>query len=872
VPDLVRVGLFLVSASAVLGSSLVLVSALRLTGSATILALWIVTAAQIVLVAQALSIANALDWPGFLLGHLAIAAGALIWSRRWPSAERCRAVAEIRAGLGRLADVAWDRRAPALAILATPTLLAGLIGAALAVWVPPNDWDSVVYHMSRVGYYLQFRSLDHYPTSNIHQVLYPANAEILILWTVAFLRSARLANTIELAAWVVATVAVYGLGRQIGLGARAALFGAGAFALLPQSILLSTTTKNDLVLTSFLAVSVFFLFDASRRPGASDSPPGAPGVWAGQPAPSSARAWEACRGLILAGAALGLAIGTKGTAVLALPGLAVVGLVLFARQLERRVVAGVLLGGGATVLLGAYMYVQNWYLYGSPSGSPVMAYVYVPIRWDVFLANLARNLYGYVFADLSGPLANPLAAPLADPLSHAFATLGEWLFTALGIPAVVEGADDRFWPQFSFLRRPRVHVFFSGIGPIGAAILTCAVAALIWPRRSRVEYRLLAFAALSYIIAVSLVLKFNPHGVGRFLIVAAVFAAPLLGLAIRNGAGSMALAILLAVVSSATGLYTATFNEDKPLASVIGQDRLGLMVVNNPLWQEFQREIDGELGPRATVGVYGSVRDPRGSSAWEFPLFGPRFDRWLVPLAEPAHVRLLGLRRPLDLTREGLLAAHPVTHVLVQGPRSGAQTLPSIIPGQCFELPLRYGKPRLPWELWRCDDRDPRSLVQNGDFGAWSETRNEDRGTGNDRTAPQRLPEGWIVAAEGDARIQVQGVEPVAPGEPFRLRLDAQAATNRGGIVQTLPIEEGLRGAILIVDARVRADVAGAAILRVNDGVASSAAANQTTEPETLRIRHRLDQRATRIQVALGSGSAEQDTVVLVRSVLAIPH
>jgi len=128
------------------------------------------------------------------------------------------------------------------------------------------------------------------------------------------------------------------------------------------------------------------------------------------------------------------------------------------------------------------------------------------------------------------------------------------------------------------------------------------------------------------------------------------------------------------------------------------------------------------------------------------------------------------------------------------------------------------------------------------------------------------------VVAEVDAEIQVQEVQPAAGGEPFRLRLDAQATTGPGGIVQTLPIDAGLRGSILIVDARVRADLAGAAILRINDGVGSSAAANQTTEPETLRIRHRLDQRATRIQIALGAGSAEQATIVLVRSVLAIPH
>src|SRR3712207_6878589 len=106
--------------------------------------------------------------------------------------------------------------------------------------------------MPRVGYYLQFRSLDHYPTMIPRQVFYPANAEILILWPVAFLRSDRLANTVQLAAWALTAAAVYGLGRQVGLRPGAALFGAGAFALLPQPVLQSTSAHNDLVVASFL--------------------------------------------------------------------------------------------------------------------------------------------------------------------------------------------------------------------------------------------------------------------------------------------------------------------------------------------------------------------------------------------------------------------------------------------------------------------------------------------------------------------------------------------------------------------------------------------------------------------------------------------
>ncbi len=37
--------------------------------------------------------------------------------------------------------------------------------ATLAILAPPNNWDSMVYHMGRVVHWMQNRSVDHYPTS-----------------------------------------------------------------------------------------------------------------------------------------------------------------------------------------------------------------------------------------------------------------------------------------------------------------------------------------------------------------------------------------------------------------------------------------------------------------------------------------------------------------------------------------------------------------------------------------------------------------------------------------------------------------------------------------------------------------------------------
>ncbi|MBA2450325.1 MAG: glycosyltransferase family 39 protein, partial [Chloroflexi bacterium] len=263
--DPLRVGLFALSLGAVMASSLLVVSPLRLGGTGTVLALWLVGCGQIVLLAEGLSLLHALDWPGFLAGHALLLGGAVLWARRWPAEARWYGLDQPRAGLARLGPVVWDWQTPALPLLAVAVVLVGLISLGQALWVPPNSWDSLSYHLSRIGYYLQFGSLDHYPVDDARQFASPPNAELLILWTVAFLRADWLANLAQLLAWVVTSVAVYGLGRQVGFGSRGAVFAAGLFALLPQSVLQSTSTLNDLAMVSFVAASLYFLLHASGQ-------------------------------------------------------------------------------------------------------------------------------------------------------------------------------------------------------------------------------------------------------------------------------------------------------------------------------------------------------------------------------------------------------------------------------------------------------------------------------------------------------------------------------------------------------------------------------------------------------------------------------
>ncbi|MBA2448273.1 MAG: hypothetical protein H0V51_09640 [Chloroflexi bacterium] len=559
-------------------------------------------------------------------------------------------------------------------------------------------------------------------------------------------------------------------------------------------------------------------------------------------------------------------MGTKGTALLALPGLAIAGLVLFGRRPTRRILGGLLLGGVAAVLLGSYVYLQNWRLYGTPippafaleSGVGVMT-------GQGFVANLGRILFTFVFADLTGPLNDPRARPLIAPLTELLGTIGERVFALFGIPTVVEGVDVPWWPTFTFIRTARDFVP-EGPGPIGGLMLILAMLALVWPARSGWGPRLLGLAALGYLVGMALTLRWNASA-GRFLLTACALAAPLLGAVIERREPSdrgrrwrWAFALFVAVWSAASGLYALGLRDHRVIERLAGRDRIGLLSLS-PLVASHEplfREVEEELGPTA-VAVYDTLSGvPNRKDQWEYPFFGPRFSRVVVPLVRPEYPERMGLLRPLAWTNERLVEAYRPSYVAVAGRRPAGGALAQIGLDGCFPVPLRHGKPALPWELWRCRDDDPRSVVENGDFRAW----------------PMGLPIGWNVEVAGEGRLTASWTDAEAQGaEPFRLRLDYRAgdAEDEAGIVQEVPIG-GLRGRTLVVDARVRADLEGAAVLWVDDGVTATQTANATAGAETLRVTHRIDPRATGLWVHLDASGAGQDAIVLARTILAIPR
>jgi hypothetical protein len=188
----------------------------------------------------------------------------------------------------------WWREGTLSDPLLVGLLLVLAVLGTLAVLAPPNNWDSMVYHMSRVIHWMQDRSVDHYPTAIDRQLYLGPWTEFAILHFQLITGNDRWANLVQWMSLPGCAIAASLIARQLGGKSTTQLIAAIVVATMPTAILESTSTQTDLTVAFWVACFVYYARTLS------DSAPGT------RVAPLAA----------LTAAALGLAILTKATTYL----------------------------------------------------------------------------------------------------------------------------------------------------------------------------------------------------------------------------------------------------------------------------------------------------------------------------------------------------------------------------------------------------------------------------------------------------------------------------------------------------------------------------------------------------------------------------
>lgn len=596
-------------AFALLAATAFLASAsLRLRGlAATLLAAYLLAAAEVVGLTLALSLFHAVAAPGYLVGEALLAAVVSVVWRRLGRPLPSRPVVD------RLALA----RHP---LLVTLGLVVGLtlgFELFLALVAPPNNWDSMTYHLARAAAWYQHGSVGYLPGANTERLnIFPPNAEIATLYTLALAHGDRLAALPQYLAGIACLVACYALGRRVGFSRSSSLFAALLLGSLSQVVLQSTTTQNDLIVASFVAAAAVFVLDGSRR------------------------------GLALAGIAVGLAVGTKTTALFALPLLALLALGALRR---RKVVELVGFSAAGTLCFGSFAYVENLIHRHSLLGAGSEQGAFRP---DLTIAGVAGRFGDILarFLDLSGfrPILGSTAGLLAlavvlvagppalwlaerrfgrpprgdsEPAARLLLGLVPVAVIAIGVLEKSVGIDVGI-----NLRANEDFAFFGALG--AALVLPVALSTVVAFVRRRTDFRRLALACAIPLFALELaaVYEYNDW-IGRFMLVPVALSVPLLAAVYLERKLAAA-----SVVLAATGCFaTLGFNELKPVGlhgtkPVWSMSRVGVETLSRPRMRPIIDLVQARVPQRERLGLVA------GQDDWSYPFYGTSLERRIVYL------------------------------------------------------------------------------------------------------------------------------------------------------------------------------------------------------------------------------------------------
>jgi 4-amino-4-deoxy-L-arabinose transferase-like glycosyltransferase len=250
------------------------------------------------------------------------------------------------------------------------TLFIYLVTLVLALVSPPNTYDSMTYHLARVGHWIQSGSVGHYTTVILRQLYQPPLAEYGILHLQLLSGSDYFANLVQWFALAGTGAGVSLIVRDFGQNAKMQGLAALLSATLPAAIVQGSSTQNDLIVSFFIIAFFYFWLAAVKS-----------------------NAW---RDFIWTGLALGLAILTKGSAYVFCFPIGLFFTVVHFLALKHSPARKRFIGQVALVLLLALAfnfghYARNTKLFGSPvsTGGEEVGNKNLTVR--MALSNVARN-------------------------------------------------------------------------------------------------------------------------------------------------------------------------------------------------------------------------------------------------------------------------------------------------------------------------------------------------------------------------------------------------------------------------------------------------------------------------------------------------
>jgi hypothetical protein len=481
-------------------------------------------------------------------------------------------------------------------LLAGVTFIVATI-SLIAIIAPPNNWDSLTYHMARVVHWIQNRNLAHYPTYYSAQLVHPPFAEFVILHLQILSGGDRFANLVQTFSMIGSIVGVSLIAKQLGADQRGQILAAVFCATLPMGILQASSTQNDYVVCFWVVcLAHYILLTLPYR-----NPP---------------------LNLTLAiGASCGLAVFTKSSGYMYAFPFMVWFFLWYVNQMRWKMWKPISIISVCFLSLNISHYLRNFTLYGNPISAAEYAIDYKPEIYSLptWISNIIRNLS--LHADIVRHLG---LQGIIEPTTGKVAKLITIIHVFLG----VDVNDPRIThPINSYTGVPGLSFDENVAGnPLHLLLIFLSIGIFIYYKKFRNNRVAMVYilCLISSFLLICLMLKLQPYNSRHHLTIFVLFSA-FVGL-VFSQIGNRHIMTVLGVILLATSIQFVFINQIRPIAAeknIFNSTRNELYFAQRP--QLIKPYFDAADFMKTTscndIGLsLGSEKVPDGNY-WEYPFW-----------------------------------------------------------------------------------------------------------------------------------------------------------------------------------------------------------------------------------------------------------
>ncbi len=130
----------------------------------------------------------------------------------------------------------------------------------LSIFIPPNNWDSLAYHLPRIEHWIQNKNIYPYPTNLIRQIITPPFSEYVLLQLRILSGNDWFLNLLQYCSLIGVLFISTQLFQFLKINYKGQILLCAVLISLPMLIFQSTTTQTDLLSAFYLLAFILFSY------------------------------------------------------------------------------------------------------------------------------------------------------------------------------------------------------------------------------------------------------------------------------------------------------------------------------------------------------------------------------------------------------------------------------------------------------------------------------------------------------------------------------------------------------------------------------------------------------------------------------------